>query len=1765
MLFLFAVLLGFTAANAQVTQGRIGNGDITISGTDWTDVYGLDFDDDGTLEFRISDFDGGGFGPTVTNGYISFNWTDGGNNIAAESDYVDLVASGITIGASSEFGTYGDGMIETTSLTAGTYYLGFRISLSDGVHYGYAQCTVAENGDDFDITWNNCYYNATVGASIVTGEAGGGEDPCDAIAASALPFFESFEGDDFGCWTQETLSGSVSWTQAASGGSYSNKIYPAHGSKLALAKASSHGVQTRLISPVFSVEGVNNLTLTFAHTQLDWTGDQDTLVVEYRLNGSSAWQTLAEYTSSISSWVTETITLPATSATLQIAFHAYLDYGYGITLDSLTLKTVSCSSPTITAVTPSDVSAVVTWTGNAPQYAVRLGEGDEEVVSGTSKTFTGLTPNTDYTVYVRAICGVGDESEEVSQSFHTQCVMASFPYSEDFEGFTANEVPDCWTNISGSNYVENSSSNASQGTKVLHMQGPGTIATPVINIAGNDVFVSFDMKCENVSTSGDMAIGVALSPSMIASAVWIDTIDAATTYNRYEYTFHNTYNLPSGCIIFKQVNTSATNYYYWIDSLTVSEPPACPKPINLTLNEATETSLTLSWTENGSASKWVVKVDDGAWTQTTDNPYTINGLTANTEYAVSVRSFCDPDTSDAVSGTFRTSCATEVVTPDDSFEEEFEGITSGIPTCWAQTDGTWKSYSTGYSGRGLYFSDYYSGEDTLITPDFNFTAMNNGAQLSFWYKMPEAEDWYGDTYTATLEVLYRTSTSGEWTVGETLTEAADNWTEHEFILPSSTNAASYQIALRALSSDAYTSTYVYLDNVKVALPPSCPKPSNLTAEVAESSVTLSWNENGSASQWLVKIDNGEWQTATNPYTINDLAANTEYSVSLRAFCGVGDTSDVVLGSFSTLCQSYAVPFSEEFEDITSGIPNCWDQEASNASSAQWASSTSGHSGRCLDFNDWDGEDSRLIFPVVDCSSLNANAQLSFYYKNPASSYSTNITAGLYYRTSSNGEWTAIEDWTLSSAVEDWTEAAVILPNSANASFYQVSMLATGIYGYVRAYLYLDDVYIGAAPTCVHPTEFSAATTTNEAVLTWTSDASNFEVRYSSDGSNWTSVTANSNTTTITGLTANTAYQFQVRAICAVGDTSTWFSTSATTACGVVAADELPYFNGFETDLNCWQQEHISGNLDWEISASNYSYTAVEGSSFVKIESASSTSQNETRLISPVFNTVGAEGLVLKFAHAQKIYSSYQDQLTVEYRLSPSDPWTTLTTYTDNIENFVSAQFQITQTSATFQFAFRANCVYGYGVVIDSLFFGVSSDEPQSSCDTPTGLAVSNITSTSAVVSWNVSDTPVTDEGFPGNWNLAMAENDSVHMTITPDAMMHTLLGYVGQDIDDVDENVSVAGTLIPVSIQETTANVVNVTGSFDMAMYGVTDPVTFHFATTGTVSTTGLSIEPADIYESVQVMGGMNIDYTGTITFVQPTAEPENGTLSIQIASLNITGYGDTTIMGMTGSVSIGMTASMLHASGTKDGAASGAAAYELLLTNTATGAESSVNPATTPHTFQNLTPATSYTVKVRALCDGGGTSSWSTAVPFTTLNNGEEPCDVPTGVTTSNPTASSVTVSWTGTASQYEVVVVNAATGAETSFTASSSPFTATGLTANTAYTVKVRAICADGNSDWSSAASFSTTNQGIDDVNANYSVSLFPNPADELVNLRVEGLSGRLDITVIDMSGRVVLSSVSEGDANVQLNVSNLAQGTYFVRVSDDNVKVVKKLVVK
>lgn len=181
-LLFILVVTAATVGNAQVTQGRIGNGTYVDYSNMSHEAYGIDFNNDGNLEFRIRDFESD---VTYGNGMVDYVYSDNGNNIVADAemwDYMGMLEAGTAIGPSSNFAGYGDAYFNTYAEIPPSFYVGFRVVIGNGVHYGWALVNYSNN----NASWVKCYYNATPNSPINAGqESGGGVGIDNCLNSSA--------------------------------------------------------------------------------------------------------------------------------------------------------------------------------------------------------------------------------------------------------------------------------------------------------------------------------------------------------------------------------------------------------------------------------------------------------------------------------------------------------------------------------------------------------------------------------------------------------------------------------------------------------------------------------------------------------------------------------------------------------------------------------------------------------------------------------------------------------------------------------------------------------------------------------------------------------------------------------------------------------------------------------------------------------------------------------------------------------------------------------------------------------------------------------------------------------------------------------------------------------------------------------------------------------------------------------------------------------------------------------------------------------------------------------------------------------------------------------------------------------------------------------------------------------------------------------------------------------------------------------------------
>lgn len=221
-----------------------------------------------------------------------------------------------------------------------------------------------------------------------------------------------------------------------------------------------------------------------------------------------------------------------------------------------------------------------------------------------------------------------------------------------------------------------------------------------------------------------------------------------------------------------------------------------------------------------------------------------------------------------------------------------------------------------------------------------------------------------------------------------------------------------------------------------------------------------------------------------------------------------------------------------------------------------------------------------------------------------------------------------------------------------------------------------------------------------------------------------------------------------------------------------------------------------------------------------------------------------------------------------------------------------------------------------------------------------------------------------------------------------------------------------------------------------------------------------------------------------------------------------------------------------------------------------------------TSATFNGLYDNTNYAVTVQSLCAAGIASDWCDPIEFTTSS-----CEAPTNVMVSNVTTTSAVVSWTpgNNETSWEVSYgpSHFAQGDGTSIVVDNTTYTIDGLEPESNYDVYVRALCSEtSHSRWSTVARFETLPEtGIDNVDGDSRVRIYPNPASDVTTLVINGVEGRMAATLFDMSGRAIQHYQFEcnGNCEQRIDIEGLANGTYFVRLTGDTMNSVSKVVVK
>lgn len=266
--------------------------------------------------------------------------------------------------------------------------------------------------------------------------------------------------------------------------------------------------------------------------------------------------------------------------------------------------------------------------------------------------------------------------------------------------------------------------------------------------------------------------------------------------------------------------------------------------------------------------------------------------------------------------------------------------------------------------------------------------------------------------------------------------------------------------------------------------------------------------------------------------LTNLQHTTTYAMAVRVTCDATHTSRwSPISYFQTDCGVITtLPWGEDFNSLTSGIPHCWDNSlgTTTSESYRWNYYSTGMSGACVRFNSYNNSNSKTNILMTPEFHLDTVAELTFNYKNPTGGdYSVGITTD-------NGQ-TITTELTGLVGIADWSLAVVDLSAYVNQTI-RICFIGTSNYGSGDAYLYLDNVVLDLPGPCARPTHVTAMPGNGSVRLSWTGNVNNTYVVERADdlafsGEIDSTTVANDTTVVITGLQENSTYYFRVRAFC----------------------------------------------------------------------------------------------------------------------------------------------------------------------------------------------------------------------------------------------------------------------------------------------------------------------------------------------------------------------------------------------------------------------------------------------------------------------------------------------------------------------------------------------------------------------------------------------------------------------------------------------------------
>ncbi len=518
--------------------------------------------------------------------------------------------------------------------------------------------------------------------------------------------------------------------------------------------------------------------------------------------------------------------------------------------DNLTLSSCTEEEATLTWTAPETVNTI---TGYGYQFkkASDADWSDEVTTTGTSATFSNLTPDTDYNFRVRTLYG-SRNSPYQPLNFSTATPL---PYEQGFESSMGRwSMVDCDVNwddtvedIWGTGRRTLAAHNGNVGFQFGCYNEGNIIPQYLISSPVPDdkaITMSFYYRVPT-GIAETIYVGYSTTTNDMDAFTFGDAITCnSSTWTRYEHTF------PAGARYFA-VKYASNEYEMYIDDFCFEESSTYAKPTTIGNTTVSETEATIVWNvpegATGVAYQYK-KASETAWSAKATlntNTVTLSGLTPNTNYDFRVKALYGSNASNYATCRFLTEANMVDLPYTDGFENGMGGWR--MINCGGMTK-IW-NVSSPHSGTYSFLFEYAGQYQYLISPHF---AGGMPTKVSFYYSG-------------------RTNNSGVFSVGYTSSKEADPiwvdnaviantaWTLYETTIPAE---AQYLVICCHKESE-----YLYLDDFSFTGP-------IVLADDADNTTAIS-DAASLGEPCIVRLQgrtlytDGDWNTLCLPFAVSD--------------------------------------------------------------------------------------------------------------------------------------------------------------------------------------------------------------------------------------------------------------------------------------------------------------------------------------------------------------------------------------------------------------------------------------------------------------------------------------------------------------------------------------------------------------------------------------------------------------------------------------------------------------------------------------------------------------------------------------------------------------------------------------------------------------------------------------------------------------------------------------------------------------------------------